>query len=587
MPILSPSPSSRPTEALGGPHQTCAMPFPIQAVSTERRGTRAPARLGTRIMPAVLPFLLATPLVCAARAEPANPVVTKEGAKRTMSPSAPFDFIVGWILLKDDLEYLCQAIDRAADHGVNHIQLSHSIIHHADQLFSQEGLPDKINTLTQRIHKHGIQAFIWTHELRRVPSRLARDGKVQLDKPQLWQWLRDRYEKVFKLCPEIDGLVLTFHETDVSVYDDNRVSSRMPKSERVTKLIDALHAVCRDHDKQLIVRTFVYWPGELENVTRGIQATDPAVIVMSKEVPHDWQPNYPNNPAIGAFPGRRQIVEFDLGHEYYGQNLVPYLLPAYLKNRLTYQRSKGVAGAATRISRDGHSILGTVSELNLAAFREFCNNAGADERSTWHKIVTRRYGQAAAKPLADILQRTADVVERTLLTRGYYFLNNHSRIPHLHYAEYHVASHSIAKWIPTDQERQREQSLREPTVEVHRAVVAEKNEAVRIAEQLLRDLESLTAQIKPADFAQLRTELVRLRDLAKLYRITADAYFAYQVHRRHPAEVTRSAVEKKLADMDAAVGWLKQEYPRDFLLNVGHLQHLGKEIRGRLVKGAK
>jgi len=496
-------------------------------------------------------------------------------------------FTVGWILLKDDMDYLCRAIERAAGYGVDHLQLSHEIIHHADQLFSREGLADKIRALARLGHAHRMRVYIWTHELRRVPSCFVRNGKVQLDESQLWRWLEDRYEEVFRLIPEIDGLVLTFHETDVSVYDDGKVVSRLDKPQRVARLINTINRVCRKHRKELIVRTFVYWPGELADVVKGIDAADPDVAVMSKEVPHDWQPNYPDNPAIGAFPHRRQIIEFDLGHEYYGQNLVPYLVPAYLKRRLAYQRGKGAAGAAARISRDGHSALGTAGELNLAAFQRFCRDPDADEQATWQAVVAERYGQAVADELADLLRRTPDVVERTLLTQDFYFLNDHSRVPGLDYAERHIATHSIAKWIPTPEQRRREQALAEPTIDVYRAVLAEKDQAVALAERLLEELRGLASRMKSSDFDPLRAELTRLRDLARLYRIVADAYFAYQVHRRHPDQITRSAVEKKLAQMQAEADRLERTCPGDFLLDADRLRHLARQIHERLVGSDK
>ncbi|MGD8240000.1 MAG: hypothetical protein PVH68_15700, partial [Armatimonadota bacterium] len=163
--------------------------------------------------------------------------------------------VFGWQFHTHDMAYLRRAIDRAAEDGVNHVQLSHGIIDDIEDLFEHEGLAADIEELATRAHGHGMKVFVWTHELEAVPDGLKSDGKVNLDGPALWRWLRGKYERAFDLVPSIDGVILTFHETDASVYDDGDVRSSLPRPDRVTKLVDAMHDVCASRGKALFVRT--------------------------------------------------------------------------------------------------------------------------------------------------------------------------------------------------------------------------------------------------------------------------------------------------------------------------------------------
>lgn len=450
----------------------------------------------------------------------------------------------GWQAHYPDMDRLRRAIPMAAEQGINHFQISHHIVHDAEDLLNNPERQDQVRELARLCHRHGIQIFSWTHELNAVPDRFRRDGKVDLDDEALWDWVREKYRRFFELAPELDGLILTFHETDVPVYYDDRVLSSLSHPQRVTKLIDAIHDVCRALDKTLYVRTFIYRAEELGWVIEGIQACDPAVCVMSKCEPHDWHPYYPHNPALGRFPGRLQVVEVDLGCEYYGQSRVPYALHRYLRYRLDYALEAGARGAVTRIGRNANSILETPNELNLAVYARLLDDPYASADDLWREAIAARYG-AAATELEPALTATWDIVNRVWLTQGFYFLNNHSAVPSLSYARSHVGSHSVGKW--DRRFRAMEERLARPDPDLARNAMLEKAIAIEEARKALVRVQGCLARVPEGRRDELRRSFEQLDWCARLWARLADAYFAAGLWRVAPSEDRAQDVRRGVA----------------------------------------
>ncbi len=474
----------------------------------------------------------------------------------TLPPGARFE-VRGWQVHDPNMERLRRTIDEAAAQGINHLQISHGIVHDAEDLLGNPQRQDEVRELVRLCHERGIEIFSWTHELNAVPDRFRREGKVDLDDEALWEWVRAKYRRFFELAPGLDGLILTFHETDVPVYYDDRVVSSLSHPERVARLIDTVNDVCRELGKTLYVRTFIYRPDELQWVIDGIQACDPSVRVMSKCEPHDWEPFYPNNPALGRFPGRIQVVELDLGCEYYGQSLVPYALPTYTRYRLDYALERGVGGAVARIERNDHPALGTPNALNLGVYARLLEDPYASAEELWRTEIARRYGEEMVDVLQPALDATWGIVNGVWLTKRFYFLNDHSRVPSLGYARRHVASHSVAKWDRRCLGMQRR--LERPDPLLAREVLAEKDRAVEAARRALKTVKAAAAQLPREEARTLSASFARLDRAARLWRCLADAYFAWALWDARPDEGRAADVRRALAALRTAADRMEAE----------------------------
>jgi len=213
-----------------------------------------------------------------------------------------------WELLDGDEQYLDRMLALAPAYGINSVQFSHGVVHHAHQVLQDTSKAAMLRRLIARAHKHHLQAFIWTHELEHVPARFINDNRLQFDDPELWRWLAQKYERLYRLLPELDGLVLTLTETEYRANDERRVHSTLPAGERLARLANAINRVGLALGKQLVVRTFAQTPQQMSGLKPALALMDTSIIIMTKCVPFDWNPHFPDNPLIGAVAPHQQII---------------------------------------------------------------------------------------------------------------------------------------------------------------------------------------------------------------------------------------------------------------------------------------
>jgi hypothetical protein len=244
-----------------------------------------------------------------------------------------------------DLPYVESSLKLAPAYDINTVVFSHEMIGYASELFTGSEKGPLLNRLTAAAHAQKLKVFIWVREFEHVPPQFMDGGGVQMDRPGFWEWVAGRYNDLFKAYPSFDGLMLTFEESPYQIFNPKKVASALPMPDRFAKLIDTIDAVCRRFNKDFMARSFLYEPEQMEWFREGYAKTNPHVMVQTKCEPHDSNPFYPNDSLIGAFPGRRQIIEFDGSSEFSGKNRIPYTQPEYFERRWRYDLSKpGVSG---------------------------------------------------------------------------------------------------------------------------------------------------------------------------------------------------------------------------------------------------
>lgn len=446
-----------------------------------------------------------------------------------------------WQFQDYNMDHIRRLIDMAAERNVNRIQLSHDIVMDVEEPLGNPQLVKDINTICSWAHAKGIAVDMWTHELNGIPSEFMKDGRADLDDPKLWEFVSGKYGKLFKLCPDLDGLVLTMHETAIKIYEDGAVQSSTPPEQRVAKLIDDLSAVCKSFGKEFFVRTFSYQPRELEWLLGGIKQCKSDFVVMTKCCPHDWQPYYPFNPAIGDVGGKRQVVEFDLGHEFTGLSTIPYINLDYLKKNLDYDVSKGAIGCVLRVERLKWRAVDTPNQAVIDVFTQMLADPSADPHALYKRWLAKRYGEQAMPQIYAAYIRTYDVVNMGLFVLGYW-VTNHSKLPNYGYATKSLTGRTTAKWDPST--KAVEQELFNPTPETIRKIDAQKDEALALIEQSIADLEEAKPYMKADEYGDLAEQLQREKTMVIVWKAAMDVIFGIDVYKATKAEPDR----KFLAD---------------------------------------
>ncbi len=462
---------------------------------------------------------------------------------KTATPNFP---IRGWVLLLDDMDYLRETIQKAPEFGINHLELSHAIVHHADELFSDPDRVVRVRELINLGHQNGAKVYIWTHELNGVPRAFWVRGKLDVDSPRFWKWLRDKYKRVFDLIPEVDGLVLTTVETEVVIYDDVRVRSSLPPAERLLKLYTELLKVCKRHRKELWVRTFNSQPEGYFWTQQALKHAPKDIRVLTKHVFFDWWEYYPLNPLLGDVGDHVQVAEFDLCGQFHGHAYYPWLLGDYLGYRVRQLVERHVDGAVARIAWHGRHSFGTPNEGNIWAFSKWLNEPGLSAREAYGDWARQRYGDRAGDKVLDILLRTNDLVQKILFVRGFKSMEsgNVSSLKHLLVVrKLHplVTRDFISRYKPGL--RPLAEELAHPVPGTRVWVRHEKEDALRIARQCLRDLEVLRPELVPSRYRELRDGFARAALAARVWKPLGELSVAFgiweQSRNENDAEVLR------------------------------------------------
>ena len=149
------------------------------------------------------------------------------------------------------------------------------------------------------------------------------------------------------------------------VADQSEFWRKKTMPERIRYVTDRFKSVLvGELGRKMFVRDFNHSPQQLRWLVEGLKDED-GLSMYSKWEPQDWQMFYPDSFAIGAFGSTPQVIEADLGAEYWGRSMVPVSMVRLIKKRWDYDRTHGATGIVARIDRDEESSLGTPSEVNL------------------------------------------------------------------------------------------------------------------------------------------------------------------------------------------------------------------------------
>lgn len=427
------------------------------------------------------------------------------------------------------MDHIKQLIDMAAEQKINRIQLSHDLLMYASEPVDKPQLAKDINTICDLAHAKGIKVVVWTRQLADIPEEFNKDGKIDLTNPATWRAIQGIYEKLFAVCPGIDGVVITTSEGSVSIGNDTKVLSDIPAADRQAKLIDTIDEVCRKHGKEIWCRSFAYMPKDLRVLQDGIKKAKADVIAMPKCVPHDWQPFYPYSPDIGDIGNKHQIVEFDLGHEFTGNSTVPYIMLGYMKRHIDHGVSKGIDGACFRVERMNWWALGTPNQAVIDISSRMLLNPSIDPYKEYKLWLGARYPKKAVPYLYSALVRTQDIVEKTLFVLGQW-ATNHSKLPDYNYAWSHMREYKNSKWDHSGKWTEIEKYILNPTAKTIEMIDADKDLALKLVDASIADIEKAKPHLKAADYSYYMDLFRREKAMVVVWKAAMDVIFGTEIY---------------------------------------------------------
>ncbi len=350
-------------------------------------------------------------------------------------------------------------------------------------------------------HSLGMQVTVWVHELSDLPGAWMPGylGEISAENAKLWGTggaLDQRYEWILgKAIPNVDGLVLTVVETQ----------ERATATPIMLKLVDLVNRKCVEHGKFLVTRTFVWHPEELAEVMGAVEKMPKDMLIMSKAVPQDWQMRGGDAAEIGAVGGRPQIEEFDVAGEYFLKDAVANCMVDVLKRQFDYGVAKGIAGICVRVDRDDYDVLLQPQEVNLWALGMLAAGATDNGEEIWKSWAVHRYGEKAAAGMTAALKPTGGVVAE-MLSIGPFTHGDTRDFPPL--PDRAMLDQNWQNWQWDKSFVPAYNQAKAGDAEFVAEIVKQKEEAGKLAEESVAELEKVKGELLPVEYEILRTRLL-------------------------------------------------------------------------------
>jgi len=444
-----------------------------------------------------------------------------------------YEVVNGWMLLDRDAEKVAEAIDRAATLGVNHIQLSHSLLDEIDQLL--DGSVDAseraviLNAAIDQAHGYGMKVYAWCHELSEVTPGICYDP----DDP-VWDERAKAYRDGLAILPNLDGIVLMFGsapippwatvcscEWCVENYPDDPLE-RPDHDDRLQIITEKIgQVVVNELGREMFIRTFVHEPNEIEWHSSGLAAVkDIAFTGMHKGPVQDWQPYNPHHPCQGNVGPHPSILELDVAGEYYGKSILPFAAPGYYWFRLNHSANNKGIGAVLRVERGSNRALDTPNEINIYAISRLVADPSTTLDDIWNEFLKNFYGVAAnavgQTELKRILASTFPIRRKSHYVLGIWALEKSSDIPSSLSFDQFNGRGKMPKWDADWQSRY--DKLETPDKATLLNIWQEGTEAVILADEARSALPALEELLSTEAFVDLTRRFAHQYFAARAWR---------------------------------------------------------------------
>ena len=384
-------------------------------------------------------------------------------------------------------------------------------------------------------HKSGRPFYYWHREifmpkgvLKDVPELKDADGEFDLMGEAYAKYLRWKVDAAFKAVPALDGIVLTLTEADFSVIHNSN-QDRYPPEKVVEKIVRIFAEEHERLGKRLIVRSFGSIAPDYEQIIAGSKAAakDHRFEVETKATAYDFDPFLPNNPFLRKIPGTTLGTECDGLGEYFGAGYFPAAQVPVIHRYVRDAREQDADRYTIRIDRVGNSIFESAHEVNIYAYMRFIRDPKAMPDEVLEEWAERRWPKCK-----DEMKRLAtmgfEAVKRTQFIDESVAFHQNPPAPKFKY----IKSCGICSIFRDGMDLHRTERmwgmLSDRKTPGRAAIRAEKDEAVRLANEGLRLLETLKDRLDPAEYArQVRAwrNLVTVSAATREYVRCACAYF--------------------------------------------------------------
>ena len=354
----------------------------------------------------------------------------------------------------------------------------------------------------------------------------------------------------------------------------------------ITRLI---YDVAKKHNKKLILRNFFYEPKEMEYFAEALPKLPDDIIIMSKDVVHDFDPWYPFDPLHGKVGKKAQIMETDLAVEKAWSQQGLYAQVDYIRSIVRRARDTGMAGVLGRAQLFWDNPAEDTHEVNYYAFSRLMKDPDLNADTVLADWARGRYGAEAAPYIASAMKRTEFIQHHGRWFLGFW-LTKALGAEWGGYPYYfgHLLLRSRYKWTRDPADQKLEEGLYSPDQALFDRIVGEKDEVIAQVRAGMADIRDAADYMTPDQVQPFEEGFRYLLDAAGLQKEWTRAFFAMRMWMNKPTSGSEMVVDDALARLEAMDRLPGVSYGRD--AQTGHRYHIDRfalEVRWRMANRSR
>lgn len=454
-----------------------------------------------------------------------------------------------------------------------------------------QSMIDQYRGYYKRIKDKGVDLVISGGEPE-VPSNLFEKYPEMKDvsNGKFWQFIEDKTLELYDVIPEMDCFELylwevpmirddkAFPELELNSYDSYPYYSH---ADYFKYLFDAYSRAAHKKDKDFMLLTFSHFPYQEELMIEALKNRDKnyPFLLDHKCQPGDWTPEKPANNIMLEITDMPGQLQFDGTGEYWGQSLVPYCYPEEIQARLQHAlaHNQNINTLNMRVNWFNGSLFGTPNEVNFYALSRLAKDPFTPVEKIWNDWAAERFGEKAADKVVSALKRTDDIGRKIYYIEGMWVFN-HSSIAELPYVETRIVNYgkAISRLKPWDimGNYLMNELLNHPREYVINEVLSQRDQALRMIEMSINDIDEAKDELASDDYAMLIEQLKRQRDMAKASKLHLEALFRYRIEKLETSEKgaeNRQKIEACLQRIEEMAVEMDRKYGEEFPLLEGSL----------------
>jgi hypothetical protein len=425
------------------------------------------------------------------------------------------------------------------------LQIDHNIYNHA--------LRENLNLNRRAYMKHlireaaeaGVGVYFENKELwfsdfiLKYKPDLIKDGVICPSDPFWWEeFLPAKYKELFIALPDLAGIVVSIGTGEARLAISNTFAcgcdrcKKLDPAEWYKNMIMAMYGPFKEAGKTLVIRDFIYSKEEQERFAQAFNELPDDIVLSLKNTPHDFYPTFPNNPLTGGVGNHPQWIEYDVNGQFFGWGAAPSTMIEDIKERMNYGAEHGVSGFIARSDWEGvqdYTCFDNLNMLNLYGIAAFGQNLDAKPADIYYKWLSEEKMlredispqelKACIQWMEEIMSRTWPTISKTVFVNGAVFSND--SCVHVSFEQptfIGETHHSLKNWDPTKSD------VLTMTEENIKQILAEKDEALRMVDELHSKVLEGNAGLNEAAYQKLVEHFDFMRMYVRAFRLTCRAY---------------------------------------------------------------